>query len=325
MKTEIIIQDNVTGSVWEISDLVSSISWDTEIENQPGKLTFDYINDNSFILSPGSAISFKVNGQGVFFGYVFKYTKTKEEKISSLAYDQMRYLKNKDTYVFSDMTASEVFAKLCSDFKLKYKIVSASSHKIASRVHDNKTLFEIIQYGLGQALISEGQWYIVRDNFGILEFVSVNSLKTNIYLGKESLLRDYSLETSIDKDTYNQVKLVKDNTQTQKRDVYVVKDSNTIKTWGTLQYFEAMDENANEAQIKEKAEKMLKLKNRETKTLKLNCLGDLNIRAGSGILLNLNDVQENSDSKLQYFMVTSCSHRFEKDLHTMQLEVQVSI
>ena len=80
-----------------------------------------------------------------------------------------------------------------------------------------------------------------------------------------------------------------------------------------------------EAQIREKAEKMLKLKNRVTKTLKLNCLGDLSVTTGSGILLNLNDLQTNQENKMQYFMVVSCSHNFTSSLHTMQLEVQVSI
>ena len=136
---------------------------------------------------------------------------------------------------------------------------------------------------------------------------------------------DYDYSSSIDDDSYNQIKLIKENQETQKREIYIVKDSSTIKQWGLLQYFEKMDENANAAQIKERAEMILKLKNRVTKKLKLECLGDLKVAAGSGVILGISDLENEGITINQYFMVTSCTHTFKNDLHTMQLEVQVSI
>lgn len=325
MNIEAIVQDSKSGTAYDISELITNAVWETTLVNQPGKLIFNYLNDTKVTISEGSPISFKVDGKGVFFGYIFKMGKLKDEKIPILAYDQMRYLKNKDTYVLSNLTASQIFTKLCNDFKLTAEVTNPSSYIVSPRIHDNKTLFEVMQYGIDETLINTGNWHMVRDNFGKLQFININSMKTDLFIGDESLLIDFDFESSIDEDSFNQVKLIKENKETQKREIYIVKDSSTIKQWGLLQYFEKMDENANAAQIQARAEMILKLKNRVTKKLKLECLGDLKVAAGSGVVLGISDLQKDGIAINQYFMVTTCSHTFKNDLHTMQLEVQVSI
>ena len=322
MNIEIIVQDSKSGIVYDISELVTHIKWETSLINQPGKLTFSYLEDEKISINEGSSLSFKVDGKGVFFGYIFKRGKKKDEKIPVTAYDQMRYLKNKDTYVLSNLTASQIFTTLCNDFRLSSEVIDSSSYIVSPRVHDNKTLFEIIQHAIDETLINTGNWYMIKDNFGKLEFVSINSLKTDVFIGDKSLLIDFDYESSIDDDTYNQVKLIK---ETNKREIYIVKDSGTIKQWGLLQYFEKMDEKANPAQIKARADMILKLKNRATKKLKLECLGDLKVSAGSGVVLGISDLEKEGIPINQYFMVVGCTHTFKNDLHTMQLEVQASI
>lgn len=325
MNIETIVQDSKSGQAYDISELITELKWDTTLESQPGKLTFTYLDDNKVTINEGSPVSFKVDGKGVFFGYIFKRGKKKDEQVPVTAYDQMRYLKNKDTYVTSNLSASQVFSKVCNDFGLKSTIKDATSYIVSPRVHDNKSLFEIIQFGIDETLIKTGNWFMIRDNFGTMEFISINNMKTDLFIGDASLLTNFDYESSIDDDSYNQIKLIKENKETKKREIYIVKDSNTIKQWGLLQYFEKMDENANTAQIKERAEMILKLKNRVTKKLKLECLGDLKVAAGSGVILGISDLENEGITINQYFMVTSCTHTFKNDLHTMQLEVQVSI
>lgn len=326
MQIELIIQDSKSGDAWDMSELVNSgINWETNIAEQPGKLTFEYIDQENISINEGSPVSFKIDGQGIFFGYVFKKELSKNGKISITAYDQMRYLKNKDTYVFSGLTASKIFLRITSDFKLKAEVVNASTYVVAPRVHDNKTLFETIQYGIDETLINTGNWYMLRDNFGKLQFININTLKTDLFIGDESLLADYDYSSSIDDDSYNQIKLIQENKETQKREIYIVKDSSTIKQWGLLQYFEKMDENANAAQIRARADMLLKLKNRATKKLNLTALGDLRVFAGTGVVVGISDLEKEGIAANQYFMVTQCTHSFSNDMHTMQLELQVSI
>lgn len=325
MNIEIIVQDSKSGIAYDISEVVTPVKWETSLINQPGKLTFSYLEDEKISISEGSPLFLKIDGKGVFFGYVFKRGKKKNKTVPVTAYDQMRYLKNKDTYVLSGLTASQIFTKICKDFSLDGVVKEASSYVNSPRVNDNKTLFEIMQHAINETLINTGNWYMIKDNFGKLEFVSINSLKTDVFIGDESLLIDFDFESSIDNDTYNRIKLIKENKETKKREIYIVKDSGAIKQWGLLQYFEKMDEKANPAQIKARADMLLKLKNRVTKKLKLDCLGDLKIAAGSGIVVGISDLVKEGIAVNQYFMVTTCTHTFKNDLHTMQLEVQVSI
>jgi hypothetical protein len=327
VKIELIVQNSETGKTWEISELVNSISWTTYMVDQPGKLDFTFIDEADKVLATeGSVVSFKVNGTKVFFGYVFKEGVDETESVSVTAYDQLRYLKNKDTYVLSNMTASQVFEKICKDFKMRYSVIDKSSYVLPASVEDNKGLYEIIQKGIDLTLINSGNWYVVRDNFGTLEFQLLNRLKTLVFIGDGSSLSKYSFESSIDSDTYNQIKLVKENKETAKREIYIVKDSSTIKKWGTLQYFETVDEDSNAAQIQARAEMLLKLKNRKTKSLKLNnVLGDLRVFAGAGIVLGIQKLVVRGIPMNKYFMVTSATHTFSNDLHTMSLELQVSI
>lgn len=321
MIIEMIVQDSETGVTHDISELLLETKWQTTMEGQPGKLTFSYVNDKDVTFKEGSVISFKANNKGVFFGYVFKRGKDKDEIITITAYDQMRYLKNKDACIIENSTASEAFSNLCKRFKLVSIVASPSSYKLAKRAYDGKTVFDIIQRGIDETLINIGEWYIIYDDFGVLTFNKLTALQTDITIGDNQLLRNYNFESSIDDDTYNQVKIIKDDTTPPE----IVRDSESIARYGLLQYFEKVDEEANAAQIAARADMILKLKNRPTKKLKLPCLGDLKVRAGSSIVLEISDLAQEGIAVGQNFIITDCEHTFKSDLHFMELEVLLSI
>jgi len=74
--------------------------WETTRAGQPGKLTFNVVKDNMIDFQEGNPVIFRVDGQDVFFGFVFTKGRDKDQIIKVTAYDQLRYLKNKDTYVY---------------------------------------------------------------------------------------------------------------------------------------------------------------------------------------------------------------------------------
>lgn len=322
MNVELIIQNTSTGKAYEISDITKDLSLESELEETPSKLTFSIIDTNTEVFSEGSIISLKVNENKIFLGYVFTISKNSKNEKSITAYDQLRYLKYKDTYVLENLTCSEVFEKICKENELEYKVVSKSSHKLADRIEDNKTLYEMIQYAIDKTLVDKNEWFFVRDNFGTLEFLNIKNEVTNLVIGDESLLIDYDYETSIDNETYNQVKLVKENKDTKKRERYTVKDSSTIKKWGKLQYFETVDEEMNEAQINERANMLLKLYNAPEKTLSLECIGDLRVKVGCGVYLMINDLKNDVPYKKDV-LVTKVTHDFKNNDHKMSLEVKI--
>ena len=323
MNINVIIQNTNTGKIYDISNITGSIKIDSKMEGAPDKISFKVINPTRFdYISEGSIVRIKVNDIPFFFGFIFDIEEDESFEVSVNGYCQMRYLKAKDTYVFSDMTASEIFSKICTDFEINHSIINPSTHKLPERVNDNKTLADIIQYGLDKTLIDTGNWYIMRDNFGTLEFLDVKTQELDLIIGDASLLTSYKYKSTIDSDTYNQIKLIKENKEEKVRELYIVKDSDNIKRWGLLQFSEKVDENMNEAQIEERADMLLKYYNKAKKTLKLDCIGDLRVRGGCGVILAIADIK-NKVAYKKPVLVTSVTHQFKAGLHTMSLEVRV--
>lgn len=53
------------------------ITWETERKGQPGKLTFSVVKDSIINFQEGNAVSLKVDGVKVFYGFVFKKERDK--------------------------------------------------------------------------------------------------------------------------------------------------------------------------------------------------------------------------------------------------------
>ena len=231
MKLELYLQNSETGKVYDISQISESIEVYSSINGEAGKLTCLLQKDpnNLLEISNGSVISFLVNGKGFFFGYIFKMGTDADENYEITAYDQMRYLKNSDVYTTKNQTSSDIFKKVCTDKGLKYTVKIPTKYVPEAYLHDGKTLYTIIERGMNLASIYDKKRYFIKDNFGTLVWSEFGAEKTNIQLGDGSLVTSYTYEKSIDQDVYNQIKLYKDNEDTGKRDIWIVKDSNNIK------------------------------------------------------------------------------------------------
>lgn len=320
MKLELYLQNSNDGIVYDISKVAEQIQVTQTLDGDAGKLTCILQKDPNNLLqvSNGSAISFIVDGKGFFFGYIFKIGTDSEQNYKITAYDQLRYLKNSEIMATSNMTASQIFAKVCNNFGLNYDILVPSNFVPNAYLHDNKTLYSIIKRGLDLACIAENAKYFIVDRFGTLTWSEFSYEKTNIQLGNKSITTSYRYEKSIDDDTYNQIKLYRDNEKTGKRDVWIVKDSNNIKKWGILQFLKKTDDDVNSAQVRQTAENYLKVKNRETESLKIEADGILELTCGKGIKFVL--PSENID---KWMWIKSSTHTFTKYSHVMDLEVEI--
>lgn len=292
------------------------VQWETERKGVPGKLTFKVLTDATLNFTEGDAVRLRVNGEKVFYGFVFQKKRDKEGIISVTAYDQLRYLKNKDTYVYSNKTASEVIKMIADDFNLQYGTLEDTKFKIESRVEDNKTLFDIIQTSLDLTLQSKNELYVLYDDFGKLTLKNVGNMKLGILIDEETG-ENFDYTSSIDGETYNKIKLAYENEESGKREIYIAQDSSRINQWGVLQYFETIDESVNG---KAKADALLKLYNQKTRKLEVKkVLGDVRVRGGSliAVSLNLGDIVANS-----FLLVEKVKHNFEESFHTMDLSLR---
>lgn len=320
------LYDNRNEKMFDISEVIFDLEITTKIEDDPGKATFKILKIDDIAFWEGATVSIQIDGVKMFRGYVFAKKRNKDvEIIEVTCYDQLRYLKNKDSDAFENMTSDQIFAKLCDKFVLKYRVVDKSSYKCAPRNNPATALYDMIKRALDDTLINSKQWFIIRDNYGVLEHVNIFSLQPGIMLGDESGVTDFAYETSIDKDTYNQIKLYRENKKTAKREIFIVNDTinggNTLKAWGILQLYEKVDENLNIAQIEQKARGMLALYNNTKRSLKLECLGVPTMCAGSVFKCSIKDLGDLSINR--YLLVTSCTHKISNGEHTMTLDTEV--
>jgi hypothetical protein len=317
-----IMLDDKQGNVWDISGVVTGVSWKTSRIGSPGSLEFTLIKGGlyefrSFSYANGDIVKFRYAGKDVFFGYIFTIDSGQDEAVKITAYDQIRYLMADDTYVFSGVTAADVLKRIANDVGLKLGQVDTPAYVIPTMVEDGQKLIDIIDKALTLTVINSGANYVLFDDFGSLALRNIEALVVDVMIGDGSLMYNYDYKRSIDQDTYNRIKLVQDNKDTGKREVHVAQDSASIARWGLLQLYQSVDENMNDAQIKELLTTLSTLKNRETRTMKIDAIGDARIRAGCYIPIVIEEFGVN-----QAFIIDACTHRFAGD-HTMSLELKV--
>ena len=320
MNLELYLQNSNDGTIYNISEIAEEIEISDNIDGEASKLTTILQQDPNNILkiSNGSIISFIVDGKGFFFGYVFKVGTDADNNYKITAYDQLRYFKNNDIMTTQNQTASNIFATICSSNNMKYNIKAPTSYIPEPYVHDKKTYYAIVKRGMNLASLYDNKRYFIRDDFGTLTWSELGLEKTNIILGDNSLIYSYTYEKSIDSDVYNQIKMYRDNEETGKRDIWIVKDSDNMKRWGLLQYLEKADNDANAEQVRQSAENYLKKYNKEKETLKMEADGIIELRAGRGIKFELEKLGFS-----KWMWIINSKHRFTKYQHTMELEVEV--
>ncbi len=315
---KLVMQNTSNGEIHDISQLVTELSWDTIRIGKASELAFTLVVDKELDISEGSIIYFKKDDTPVFYGYIFKISRSTDDTISITAYDQLRYLLNKDTYIFKNQKAHEIVHKIATDFNMRLGTLEDTEYKIPLMVEDGQTLLDMIYKALDNTLINAGEMYVLYDDFGKLTLRNIKNMFTNLIIGDHSLLTSYSYDRSIDGDSYNKIKLYKDNKETGKREVYIVKDSSNIGKWGLLQYYEKVNDKLNDAQIRKRAKQLESVKNRVVRGLSIECIGDLSIRAGTSIYVDITGLHLK-----QRFIVDSAKHKFSDHQHTMSLTLKV--
>ncbi len=304
---EIILRIQNGEKVYE-PKVLEGMSLSSERKGSPAVLKFEVVKSGDLNFTEGNKVNLIVNGVNMFAGFVFTKSRDKGPTISVTAYDQLRYLKNKDTYVYEGLTATKLVKATAQDFGLTFGELDDTKYSL-SRVEENKTWFDIIQSALDVTLLNTGKMYVLYDDFGKITLKDIENMKVPILVDDE-VAEDYQYSTSIDTNTYNQIKLYYKN-----KLIKVEKDEGTIKKWGVLQLSETIEEITEDALVKSKT--MLERYNEKTRTLSVkNVLGDTRVRAGNsiGIYLNLGDQVAN-----QYMLIERCTHTFNENEHFMDL------
>lgn len=312
-----------------IPAVLDGAKWELHRKGAPGKFTFKVVRDDVLQMDYGDIIDVTWNGVQFFHGFIFEKSRNKDQQWNVLAYDQMRYLLNKDTFSYIGKKASEVIKELAEDYELCTGDLIDTSFVIEKRREANATILDMCQNALDLTMIHTNKLYVMYDDCGKLVLKDIEAMQSNLYIDADTA-QDYSYTGTIDKGTYNLVKLDVDEGDDGHKTYYApataaeYAKSETRKQWGVLQYYESI--NAKSQNPQDLAARYLEHFNRVGRTLTIKgAAGDLSIRGGSMLWININLGEPGSGqdgSQAKQIIVDHVTHTFSNSEHTMDLDVR---
>ena len=298
--------------------VTSELSFTSE-RNNPGCLKFTVLKSEGLSFTEGNPVCFQLKGKNIFYGYIFSKSRQDKNVINITAYDQLRYLKNKDTFIYSDKKYSELIGMIANEFGLNCGEITDTKYLIPARAEEG-TILDMLYNAADLTYENTGDLFILYDNCGKICLKNSNDMITDILITEKTASR-FSYTSTIDNGVFNRVKLAFDNKAMGEREIYVFNGQENQAEWGILQHYERLPD-ITELDIKAMGETLLSKLNRKKRILSIQgCFGDLRVRGGSRVCvkLNIGDLFINN-----FVTVERVTHKFSNGKHFMDLECELT-
>ena len=320
MKTlELFIENPGEGIYWYAP---SNLTLRTERTCTPATLNGEIPDITGHVPKMGAQVRLKVDGVLMFYGLIFSTTVDLWGVLSFTAYDNLRYLKNTfSNYYAWNYDPKQVISDIAKSFGFKLGKI-ADIPKVGQQLMiDNESCFDVISRIVDTACVMTKKILVFYDNFGELTLSYADDMISDVYVGDDSLATEYTLSTDIDNDTYNQIALFRESSSAGGRAFVEAQSRENTNAWGVLRLTESVDEILNNAQMRDRADKMLEMKNRPFKSMNISALGVPGLRAGMMITIHFPSLDD-AVSKRQMVILDAVEHKFEDSTHTMELETR---
>lgn len=298
--------------------LAGEVKVSRERSGSPSRLDFSYVDVDGIQIGQGNAVAFRYNGQPVFYGYIFEQKRdSQREQVSVIAYDQLRYFKNEDSFVYSGKY-SDLVKNICNKYGLQTGTIDATAYTLPQRVAEGD-LFGICSDAAYETLLNKSESMVLYDDFGAICLRNINNMMLPILIDKDAA-GAWEWSESIDSDVYNRITLYRDNDQTGERELYIANDTQKQSEWGILTLYEDAGDGLRAEGLREKAKALLNHYAHEKKTFQVSgCIGYPDVRGGSLILVALD--LGNGEKIQNLMLVEKVEHTFAENVHTMDLSL----
>lgn len=302
---------------YDISDLVIQIKWGGRKGSSSRTLEATLLDDDKrdnaragVNVEEGHQVIFSYNGVELFRGIIMRQGQTQKKQLTFKAYDNGIYLaNNKDTFVYSNKTATDIFKDICTRFGLPYSEVAKTTYKVPELAKPKTTAFDAIADALSQDFNATGIRHYIDSQKGSLRLLTrrENIMQWVIEVGQNII--SYNSTVSIEK-VKTRIKLLSDEGT-----VLAEKKNATLeKKIGVMQDIDEPDETLNSAQLQELVASMLDESSTPERSLKITALGLPDVISGLGVYIIIPAL---SISKTYY--VDEDMHTFKDNYHTMSL------
>ena len=304
---------------YDVTQLVEQVSWKGRKGSSSRTLTVTLIDDDGYKharseidVEQGHQCIFSYDGAELFRGIIMSQTQTNKKKLQFTAYDNGIYLaNNKDTFVYENKTASDVFRDCCTRFGLPMGEVASCSYKIPELTKSKTTAFDAIADALSLDF----------DATGIRHYISSSKGKLNLLTRRENIMQ-WVIEVGQNITTYSYTRSIED---IKTRVKMVSKEGTTIaeksnaaleKKIGVFQEIDQPDESLTTAQVNDLIASILEEKSTPERTLSVEALGIAEVISGIGVYIIIPELGIS-----RTFYVDEDTHTFADNKHTMSLKL----
>lgn len=303
----------------DITNLVEEVKWKGRKGSAARNITVKIIDDDGYErvrsgidVEEGHQCIFSYNEKELFRGIIMKTVQTDKKTMTFTAYDNGIYLSNnKDTFIYEDKTASEIFKDSCTRFGLPIGEVDNCTYRIPELTKSKTTAFDTIADALS----------LDYDNTGIRHYVISDKGKLSLITRRKNILQ-WVIEVGQNIITYSYSKSI-ENIKTR---VKMLSDEETVlaesrnsaleQKIGIFQDIDKPDETLNEAQIKELCDSMLEEGSTPERTLTIEAIGNPDVISGIGVFIIIPHL-----GLSKTFYVDEDTHTFKGNSHRMNIKL----
>ena len=301
----------------DMTNLVQAVRWSGRKGSSARTITVTMIDDDGYRharsgidVADGNQCVFLVDGKERFRGILMNQNQGDKKQLKFKAYDNGIYLaNNKDTFVYKNKTADQVFSDVCSRFGIPTGEVAKCSYKIPELTKSKTTGQDAVLDALGLDYKATGTRHFISSDKGKLSLLQRKDQVISFVVDGDANLYGYSYTKSIES-IKTRVRMI------SKEGTTLAEKSNSAleQKIGIFQEIQQPDESLTKAQVKDLVGSVLDTLDDPEETLTLNILGDPDVISGKAILVKIPHL---GISRAYY--VDSDDHAFEDNMHTMSL------